>query len=143
MTTKALITAAIVGSGMIAAAGLASAQGVDIGKREYDNNCAVCHGVNGKGDGPLAGFLNQRVADLTMLQKDNNGVFPFAQVYDVIDGQQIYKAHGTRDMPVWGDEYMKKAPEWVGPEGTRAEYASFVRARILALIGYISTFQAK
>lgn len=31
----------------------------------YDNNCAACHGDEGKGDGPQARFLSPRPADLT------------------------------------------------------------------------------
>jgi len=40
-----------------------------------------------------------------MLQKDNNGVFPFGKVYDTIDGQQLAAAHGTRQMPIWGNYF--------------------------------------
>jgi mono/diheme cytochrome c family protein len=40
-------------------------QPADIGKYEYALNCAVCHGVSGKGDGKLVAFLNRRPTDLT------------------------------------------------------------------------------
>ncbi|TIV90259.1 MAG: cytochrome c, partial [Mesorhizobium sp.] len=35
----------------------AAAQQMSNGQQEYLNSCAVCHGVEGKGDGPLADEL--------------------------------------------------------------------------------------
>jgi hypothetical protein len=40
------------------------------------------------------------------IAKKNNGVFPFDSVYEIIDGRKTVIAHGTRDMPIWGDRYM-------------------------------------
>jgi len=56
---------------------------LDIGKMEYDSACAVCHGLTGKGDGPLKSQLTKPVPDLTILTKNNKGVFPFDRVYRV------------------------------------------------------------
>jgi mono/diheme cytochrome c family protein len=125
-----------------AAAARARYQDGDIGKHEYFLNCAVCHGDSGKGDGPLVEWLNRRPADLTIIQKNNAGVFPFARVYDVIDGRQAVAAHGPREMPIFGRDYSQEAGEYFGfaaPKGIE----SFVRGRIIALIGYIYTLQAK
>ncbi len=61
-----------------------SGQAVDIGLRDYLNCCAVCHGESGKGDGPLAAQLKTTVSDLTEIQKNNGGVFPFDRLYRVI-----------------------------------------------------------
>ena len=80
----------------------------------YLANCAVCHGKQGKGDGPFAGVLDTRVADLTTLAKQNGGVFPFARVYEIIDGEQVVKAHGPRDMPIWGTEFRIRGAENYG-----------------------------
>ncbi len=132
---------AMLGAALVAAPALGYAQQpVDIGKREYVNSCAVCHGDNGKGDGPLGGFLNKAPTDLTTIQKNNMGVFPFDRVYEVIDGRQAAAFHGTRDMPVWG--------KWYSIEGEGDFYGlsnveSSVRGRTIALIGYIYTLQAK
>ena len=49
--------AAVVGAGLSLAPATVQAQVNDIGKREYTNSCAVCHGASGKGDGPLASQL--------------------------------------------------------------------------------------
>ena len=118
-------------------------QKVDMGKREYDANCAVCHGTGGKGDGPFSGFgdLKQTAADLTLLAKKNNGVFPFARVYEFIDGTQVVKAHGTREMPIWGADYRVKGAEYYVDVPFNPEV--YVRARILALTEYVYRLQAK
>lgn len=112
-----------------------------LGQREYVANCAVCHGITGKGDGPYMGLLDARVANLTDLSKRNGGVFPFARVYEVIDGTQVPKAHGTREMPIWGDTYKVRAAEYF--VDVPYDPAIFVRARILALTEYLYTLQAK
>jgi mono/diheme cytochrome c family protein len=113
------------------------AQGADIGEQEYFDSCAVCHGEDGKGNGPVAGLLKQEVLDLTTLAKNNAGVFPFARVYDVIDGRQAVAVHGPRDMPVWGNKYRSEA------FGSREELSSHARGRIISIIGYIYTLQVK
>lgn len=123
--------------------GLAQAQSGDIGKREFTERCAICHGVSGKGNGPLAGMITEKVADLTQISKKNKGVFPFAELYEVIDGSRDVRAHGTRDMPAWGSVYNAEVPQWLGMDYSPAQARSFVRGRILALIGYIQTLQEK
>jgi mono/diheme cytochrome c family protein len=116
---------------------------VDLGKREYDANCAVCHGTGGKGDGPFSGVgdWKQAAADLTTLARRNNGVFPFARVYEFIDGTQVVKAHGTREMPIWGADYRAKGAEYY--MGTPFNPDLYARARIFALTEYVYRLQAK
>jgi mono/diheme cytochrome c family protein len=73
------------------------------GKVMFENYCAVCHGLTGKGDGPAASELKTSPTDLTMLSSNNNGVFPEVRVRRYIEGADEVAAHGTRDMPMWGD----------------------------------------
>lgn len=116
------------------------AQGkADLGKREYDSNCASCHGVDGKGLGAYVDFLKRTPTDLTLLAKRNGGVFPISRVYEVIDGAGT--GHGSRDMPVWGQDYRIKAAEYYVDVPYDSEV--FVRNRILALTEYLSRLQAK
>jgi hypothetical protein len=123
------------------------AQGVDVGKYEYSRSCASCHGSTGKGDGAVAGSLRRIPTDLTKLSDANFGVFPFARVYDVIDGRFEVETHGKREMPVWGDVFEHSAGAAqirVFPHDVSTEMSeSMVRARILALIDYIFALQAK
>lgn len=110
-------------------------------KQEYLDHCAVCHGVSGKGDGILAQMITQigeKVTDLTQLQKENNGVFPFERVYNSIDGREMPTWHGVQDMPVWGKVYSADAQRM---HDGRFDAETYVRGRILSLIGYIHTIQ--
>ncbi len=112
--------------------------GTDFGKREYESNCAACHGVDGKGNGPYNELLKRPASDLTTLARRNNGVFPIQRVYDVIDGGGT--GHGTRDMPVWGREYRVRAGEHY--MDTPYDPEVYVRTRILSLVDYLNRLQA-
>ena len=125
---------------VFAAPGMAAG---DVGQREYENNCAACHGMTGVGNGPYAGIINTRVPDITLLQKNNNGVFPYDRVYQVIDGRQGVAAHGSRDMPIWGNEYNAKAVDYYADYIRDYNAEGFIRGRILALINYIFSMQQK
>jgi mono/diheme cytochrome c family protein len=144
-TAAVLIGAAIAGVSLLASA----QQKFDLGKREYESNCASCHGLKGKGDGPYAEIMKMYkipLPDLTTLSKRNGGVFPFARVYETIDGRQMVRAHGSMDMPVWGRDYVVEAQKAYLDEGSLMfpyDPELFIRARILALTDYIYRMQAK
>jgi mono/diheme cytochrome c family protein len=42
----------------------------------FYNNCASCHGTDGKGNGPLGQVLTIRPANLTIIAKNTGGKFP-------------------------------------------------------------------
>ncbi|WP_296491762.1 hypothetical protein [Rhodoferax sp.] len=44
------------------------------GKLEFDTNCAIFHGENGKGNGSLQELLRVSPPDLTQLAKKNQGI---------------------------------------------------------------------
>ena len=130
----------------VSAVGLTSldAQAISLGEFEYRNSCAQCHGASGKGDGWLAEFLNATTTDLTVLQKNNGGVFPVNYVYKTIDGTEEVRIHGPREMPTWGYRFFARPlnDEDAGfsSDEDNREYA---KTRILALIEYLSTMQSK
>ena len=131
---------AVMGSAGIVAhsAEKSTTDNLDFGKREYESNCAVCHGRSGKGDGPYTAVLATKIADLTTLSKRNNGVFPLARVEEIIDGRETVKAHGPRDMPIWGRDYL-----WEGTYTGSPNPEAYMRVRILSLTDYIYRLQAK
>jgi mono/diheme cytochrome c family protein len=129
----------------VAATGVAAQQRPaaqrDMGKIEYETNCASCHGMQGKGDGPLKPFLTRSAPDLTQLARGNGGVLPVSRIYSVIEGSTEPSAHGTRDMPIWGREYKTRAAEYY--QEMPYDPDTFVRARVLSLVDYIARLQAK
>jgi mono/diheme cytochrome c family protein len=72
-------------------------------KAMFDSYCAVCHGRTGVGDGPAASALAKAPADLTRISARNKGQFPEVRVKRYIEGADEVAAHGSRDMPMWGD----------------------------------------
>lgn len=123
----------------IASSAVLPAEKPDQGRIEYTNNCLNCHGKSGDGNGEYASLLNKTPSNLTGLSKSNKGVFPFARVYEVIDGRQVVKGHGPRDMPIWGNAYRIESGESLFE--THYDPEIYVRTRILALIEYISRLQ--
>jgi mono/diheme cytochrome c family protein len=75
----------------------------------YTRYCGACHGREGHGDGPVAAGLTRKPADLTLLASKNGGSFPYEKVARTIDGRETTRAHGTPDMPVWGEVFAKTA----------------------------------
>jgi len=118
-----------------------AADPVDLGKQEYVNNCAVCHGMQGRGDGPYAAIVTSKMGDLTRLSSSNGGVFPVSRVYGALDGTRMTRGHGTTAMPIWGNIYKVKAAEYY--MDIPYDQEAFVRARILALIDYLARLQEK
>lgn len=117
--------------------GLAQEQEVLLtGQREYQYTCAVCHGQDGSGKGPLAELLKKPPPDLTQLRTNNGGQFPFWRVYRVIDGREEVMAHGTRTMPVWGAHFLSEAGG--GPLDEER-----VLGRILSLVSYLESIQGQ
>ena len=129
-----------VGCALLSMAATAVAQQkVDLGKREYESKCAVCHGKDAKGGGPYSAELKRSPPDLTTLARRNAGAFPAPRLYDVIEGSGA--GHGTREMPVWGLDYTTQAVEQL-PD-LPYNQAQFVRTRIMALLEYLNQLQQK
>ena len=136
----------VICSVFIAFSALASAQGIDAGKAEYQSDCAACHGIDGKGNGPVSKELKTRPTDLTVLAKNNHGVFPYNMVYEMIDGRNsTISSHGTREMPIWGYRYtplkLRSAEEYIYLPPANRE--AFIYTRIMAIIDYLNRVQAK
>ncbi|EHK53270.1 c-type cytochrome [Allomesorhizobium alhagi] len=115
----------------------AAAQEMSYGQAEYLDSCAVCHGVEGKGDGPLGDVLLERPADLTILTERNGGAFPYWRVFAIIDGRYIVPGHGGREMPVWGRQFLEEDAKIFGPNGGEV----VTTERIHNLAGYVEQLQ--
>jgi hypothetical protein len=91
----------------------------------------VCHGLDTKDIGPAAETLRTPPADLTMLRERNAGKFPADRVRDAIYSKGSIPAHGTPDMPMWGDVF-----HYVGLDQEQID------ARVRNLTAYIESIQA-
>jgi mono/diheme cytochrome c family protein len=114
------------------------ADAASTGKQDFDTNCASCHGVDGKGHGEALYVIPQvKPPDLTVLSKNNGGVFPDDRVYKSIDGRKGIPSHERFDMPFWGTTFQRE-----GQEFTPASEAG-VRARIKKIVDYLKSIQEK
>jgi mono/diheme cytochrome c family protein len=101
---------------------------VEKGRRLFGQYCATCHGITGKGEGPVAAALKVGPPDLTVIQQPGEK-FPFYRVQTKIDGEKAVTAHGPSKMPVWGTIFKR----------TRGELQK--QADIYSLVKYIESIQ--
>lgn len=106
----------------------------DQGRQVYIQYCASCHGKDARGNGPVSPYLKIKAADLTLLTKKNQGIYPMAKVMSAIDGSRAVRAHGDREMPVWGEIFRKEAES-----AKYTELTSLLKIKIIA--EYIATIQ--
>jgi mono/diheme cytochrome c family protein len=94
----------------------------------FQSYCSPCHGKSGKGDGPAAAALKKTPADLTKISARNGGTFPDVKIKRYIEGLDEVSAHGSRDMPVWGELF-------------RALSRDTAQIRVQALSDYLKSLQ--
>jgi hypothetical protein len=102
------------------------------GARLYRTYCASCHGLSGRGDGPVADVMRRRPSDLTEIRRRYRG-FPTDLMISIVDGRKPVRGHGSIEMPVWGDVF--------GTGSAQDEVA--IRERIVALVQYLEGIQAR
>lgn len=115
---------------------LTTALALSAGRDTFRQFCAPCHGVEGKGRGPVAPILTTPPTDLTTVNRRNMGVYPFATLEAMLTGASRLQtaahpmAHGSEEMPIWGPTF-------------RAIDASVTvaHARVANLLAYIESIQ--
>lgn len=100
----------------------------DKGNTEFLSNCASCHGVDGKGLGPLAARLKARPPDLTLLAKKYHGMYSSDAVYQMIDGRENARNHRSIEMPIWGCRHETPHAALRSSHGKRAKRRKKLRA---------------
>ena len=143
------ILAVSIGFGFVASAQTATKTSpradIAVGKELFQQRCSTCHGVDAKGakgtglQGPMAIYDPQSTdparrvppADLTALSEQNAGKFPAERVKNAISFNGSIPAHGTPDMPAWGDVFysLKSDPK-------------LLEKRVRELTAYIGSIQA-
>jgi len=133
---KLVLTMGLAGGMLFAAVGVNAGGPSEWAKADYMNYCSACHGADGTGSGPVSSELKGKPSDLTVLAKNNGGNFPYAKVYRTIDGTSdtwSLRAHGSKEMPVWGDVFSRKAAS----QNTYME----TKGKIMAIMQYIVSLQ--
>jgi mono/diheme cytochrome c family protein len=126
---RSLTQAALACAFCLAGTSLTSAQST--GQEEFGRHCALCHGLDGRGAGPLADAMKLAPTDLTRLSAGNNGEFPSNKVSDVIRNGGNVLGHGSSAMLAWGTYFAERGEPKVTKE------------RIAALVAYIKSLQQK
>jgi mono/diheme cytochrome c family protein len=106
----------------------------ELGVPFFQRYCTSCHGPDGRGDGPAAASLRARPADLTAIAKRRGGEFPIGKIAQFIDGRFALPAHGSREMPVWGERFGSDVPDSDLGE-------SISRGNIASLVEYLKSIQ--
>jgi mono/diheme cytochrome c family protein len=119
----------------LSAAAVVPAQRKEVahGRELYLDHCAVCHGRNGNGRGPMWRVLSTPPANLRRLSERYGNPLPTDQIASFIDGRADVRGHGPRDMPVWGSLVWQKEPG----EGTPGQ----VTPAIASLVAYLQSIQ--
>jgi mono/diheme cytochrome c family protein len=112
---------------------LSSDKDVSDGHRYFVRYCASCHGQDGLGDGPVAKSLLRPPANLRKLGDKYGMPLPAHRIAAFIDGRDTVRAHGNRDMPVWGERLYALG------QGERGEYG--IGEVIGKIIAYLNTIQ--
>ena len=60
----------------------------ELGRDLFRVYCATCHGVDGRGAGPMASELRRLPPSLTSYAVRNGGVFPSERLRTIIDGRR-------------------------------------------------------
>jgi mono/diheme cytochrome c family protein len=102
------------------------------GKALFGQYWAVCHGTDGRGAGPAAVALKQRPTDLTQLTRQNSGTFPEERFLKMMNGEVTTPAHGTAQMPIWGDDFRNTTTN-----------TNVVQDRLHGLLNYVEELQNK
>jgi mono/diheme cytochrome c family protein len=101
------------------------------GQEMYTAYCAVCHGKEGKGNGPAAEALKVPPPDLTILARKNLNNYPYDRVRSAIVGDVRLPTDGAKEMPGWGELF------WCMSQG----HSSEVQLRINNLNKHIESMQ--
>ena len=104
------------------------------GRQMYVSYCASCHGMNGTGNGPASPALKVPPADLTSLTRKNSGEFPAIHLNSVLKFGVENPAHGSAEMPVWGNLLPSLNKGGANPEAQ-------AQLRIANLTEYLRTIQ--
>ncbi|MGR3271623.1 cytochrome c [Thalassococcus profundi] len=107
------------------------------GRALFMDNCAVCHGADAKGDGPMARAMAKAPPNLTLIAVRNGDRFPRARVLSTIDGYARSDLDGP-NMPEFGELLRGD----LVPVDTGDGIATPTPRKLVALLEYLESIQA-
>jgi mono/diheme cytochrome c family protein len=106
------------------------------GRALFMQNCAVCHGEDGRGDGPMARAMETAPADLTLIALRGGGTFPKARVMSTVDGYARSGPDG-QGMPEFGALLEGDLVPFDSGDGVLTP----TPRKLVALVEYLQTIQ--
>ncbi len=122
-------------STLAACAALGPSDTAGAGAALFRQNCVICHGAGGAGNGPQAASLPVAPANLRGLAAANDGVFPAEAVMATIYGYRGKDYAGL--MPEFGPVLDSPSVIWIASDGREIPTPS----ALVALTGYLETIQ--
>lgn len=103
-----------------------------VGRRLYEQDatpvaCAICHGAEGEGDGPLAGYVDPPPTDLTCLDRASG----------VSDGQLFWVIENGSAYNTEAQDTVKRPGRRARPTAMRAHRFTLSRTEIWQLVLYM------
>ena len=114
----------------------AAAQDVEAGAAIYREVCAVCHGTDLRGTGPMAEILVVPPPDLRQIEARYGGYFPRVGVAWLIDGRDPLVGHGG-EMPMFGRLFSDMSEVMISPGGQTV----LTSPEVVDLVDYLESVQ--
>jgi hypothetical protein len=109
----------------------------EFGRLSYRLFCVGCHGPDGKGNGAVAISLGMPLSDLTQIAKDNDGIFPAAEVEAAINGTSTVRGHRSLAMTPWAQQFELEFDRFAA----KAAVNDMVARRIDHIVAYLQSIQ--
>ena len=104
------------------------------GERTFVRLCTACHASGGSDREVMAAGPGVTPPDLRTIAVRRSGRFDPAEISEWIEGRSIPDAHGTRQMPVWGERLSEKYAPYV-------EGDALMGPTLDALVAYLASVQ--
>jgi hypothetical protein len=104
------------------------------GERTYRRLCVGCHGIDGRGEIGVEAGQRMTPPDLRTIALRRGDEFDRTEIAAWIEGRSSPKAHGPRDMPIWGEELQVEYALYANPD-------AMIGATLDPLVAYLEFWQ--